>query len=60
MIKLSKDDVHYRKGTKAEHCSVCTMFHRYPAPGRCDLVHGLIYAEDTCDRFEPKRKAAAA
>ena len=56
--KVSKASVHYRKGSKQEHCSICTMYiaPTYGRGARCTLVDGVIYAKDTCDRFELDKK----
>ena len=57
MAKDPKIVANYRRGTKAEHCGLCTMFR---PPHGCTAVAGLIYAEDTCDYFEKEKGAAAA
>lgn len=48
-VKASKEKVHYRVGTRTEHCGHCTMFR---TPDSCTAVSGKIRWMDTCDLFE--------
>jgi hypothetical protein len=50
--RLPKGVVHYRRGSDAHQCGLCTMFLRVTE--RCTLVSGVIEADMTCDKFERK------
>ena len=57
MEQVSKEVVNYRPADTERHCGNCVMFHSVSAvhlTGRCDLVLGQIYFDDTCDRWEAK------
>ena len=45
--KVSKASVNYRKATGSRHCGNCAMFHS----GSCDLVEGVIDADDVCKKW---------
>jgi len=54
--KLTKASVHYREATGKHNCGNCAMFHVSQGRnhGYCDLVRGVIRAQDTCDRWVAK------
>ncbi len=58
MTKLSsKEEVHYRKGSTAEHCGICTMFVKCRNKqdiNRCTAVEGDISFSAICDYFKKK------
>ena len=56
--KLSKEDVDYGLSRSAEHCADCSMWMaaRGGVLSPCSLVNGLVRADRTCDRFEPRGK----
>jgi hypothetical protein len=53
--KITKTTAGYRPATSAVRCGTCSMFR--PTHRSCSLVIDLIYANDTCDRWEPKAGA---
>lgn len=63
---LTKDEVDYRVGTKAEHCGICIMFtplfsQKGKDPtGRCDRVIGRIGSDMDCDLFELRKGKSAS
>lgn len=57
MEKVSKAAVNYREAESKERCGNCVMFRtngKSFATGKCDLVMGMIYKDDTCDEFVKK------
>lgn len=54
--KSTKAQAHYRNGTEAEHCAICTMFR---APNACTAVQGKISPQVLCDYFEKAHADAA-
>lgn len=54
-VKATKEKAHYRVGSKAEHCAVCTMFR---APSSCTAVRGFIARRAVCDFFKKKIERA--
>ena len=59
MPKLSKSETNYREAEGSQYCGNCSMFRRTHGKydGICTLVEGMIYAYDTCDRWEPDEDA---
>jgi hypothetical protein len=56
VTKESKADAHYRTGSAARHCSLCTMWR---PPASCTKVAGAISPEALCNYFEKKPSVAA-
>ena len=52
-MKVSKASVEYRPATGKKECGNCAMFHpsEHDQTGTCDLVGGLIYEDDVCDKW---------
>lgn len=48
--KETKAEVGYARGTKVEHCGICT---HYAAHG-CELVEGRIFPAMWCRRYEAR------
>lgn len=56
MAKATKQQAHYRDGTAARHCGLCTMFR---PPRSCTAVAGDISPDGVCDYFKRRAKTAA-
>lgn len=60
MEKVSKISVNYRPASGKHECGNCAMFKPGSSvtegehTGTCDLVVGLIYADDVCDKWVKK------
>ncbi len=53
--KATKAEAHYRDGTTAQHCSICTMYvPNRNVTGTCTAVKGPIAAGKVCDYFRRK------
>lgn len=50
-VKVTKAEAHYRNGTEAQRCAICSMFR---APDACTAVKGKISPQALCDYFERK------
>lgn len=50
--KFTKSEVGYVRGTKAEHCGICTHY----AVHECELVEGRIFPAMWCRKFDKKAK----
>lgn len=55
MEQVSKEIVNYRPADTERHCGNCVMFHASSTvSGTCDLVKGVIFGMDVCDRWEAR------
>ena len=52
-IKSTKTNAHYRGGSKAKRCALCSMFE---PPNGCRAVRGQISPRGLCDFYEAKAK----
>ena len=52
MAKEPKQEVDYRKGSRKEHCGICTMF---VPMNSCTAVEGPIFPAMLCNLFKRKK-----